>query len=505
MRHPGVASLAPTLRMLADRGHDVRLAYSYVRRGESVQTVQELVDSSSNITTVKLPPTTDVGWVEVAERFRRAGNYLRFLEPPFRDAPKLRRRAENSAPPLAVRVARVFAAVGPPGVSILHRIVEAVERCLLPPQEIERFLREQRPDILLVAHVLAFDGGESDYVRAARRIGIRTVFPIRGWDNLTNKGLIRDAPDLVLVWNDLQAREARELHGVPDGQISITGAPKCDPLFDWRPRWSREEFCRVVGLRPDRPIVLYVGSSPFIAKREVAFVSRWIAGLRAHGGILAEAGILVRPHPLNGAQWFAATLDGSQVSIWPRAGEPPRDDVSRDNYFDSIHHAAAVVGINTTAQIESAVLGRPVHTLLAKEFRKTQEGTLHFRHLRADDYGHVIVGRTLEEHALQLEASLRGDFDSSRDERFLRRFVRPLGLDVVATNVLVDEVEALAARPAPAPRSGPLLAPLVRLVLRPAVGRAARARMRRERRRGEKRVQRGHPSASPPGGGPASP
>src|SRR4029450_13806096 len=95
--------------------------------------------------------------------------------------------------------------------------------CLLPPEEIEAFLSEQRPDGRPVAHLLAFDGGEADYLRAARKLGIRTAFPIRGWDNLTNKGLIRDAPDLVLAWNDLQAQEARELHGVPKDRIRITG------------------------------------------------------------------------------------------------------------------------------------------------------------------------------------------------------------------------------------------------------------------------------------------
>jgi hypothetical protein len=498
MRHPGVASLAPSLRMLAEGGHHIRLGHMRVRRDESLATVQELEDAYPNITTVELPTTTSLGWAEIAESLRRTGNYLRFLEPPFRDAPKLRKRAQAYAPPRAVRIAGVFAAAGPIGVSVLGGIVETVERCILPPEEVEGFLREQRPDVLIVSHLLALDGGESDYVRAARKLGIRTVFPIRGWDNLTNKGLIRDAPDRVLVWNDLQGREAHELHGVPDGQIRITGAPKCDALFAWHPRRSREEFCRVVGLRSDRPIVLYVGSSPFIAKHEVAFVTEWIADLRARGGELGEAGILVRPHPLNGAQWVSATLDGEQVSVWPRAGESPRDDASRDNYFDSIHHAAAVVGINTTAQIESAILGRPVHTLLAKKFRKTQEGTLHFRHLRAEGYGHVIVGRTPEEHVLQLEASLRGEFDRSRDERFLRRFVRPLGLDVVASTVVVDEIEALAASPAPAPRSGPLLAPLVRLALRPAVGRAARTRARRERRRIEKQEAREQAAAELP-------
>ena len=121
------------------------------------------------------------------------------------------------------------------------------------------------------------------------------------------------------------------------------------------------------------------------------------------------------------------------MRVWPRFGESPHDDTSRRDFFDSIYHASAVVGINTTAQIESAIVGRPVHTILAEEFSETQQGTLHFRYLEADEFGLLHVGRTWDEHAAQLEASLRGEGDDGRNERFLRRFVRPLGLDRPAT------------------------------------------------------------------------
>ena len=298
----------------------------------------------------------------------------------------------SGTPPFGRTLGRAAGALGPPGVALARRGLEVAERSLEPPPEVVAFLREEQPDVLLVAHVVLLDGGEADYLRAARRLGIRTAFPVRGWDNLTNKGLMRDAPDLVLVWNEVQAQEARELHAIPHENIRVTGSPKCDPLFDWTSRRSREEFCRQVGLDPAAPFVLYVGSSPFVAPREVGFVRRWIAALRAHGGVLAEAGILVRPHPRNAKQWADATLDEPQVAVWPKGGETPQDDASRDNYYDSIHHAAAVVGINTTAQIESAILGRPVHTVLDHEFERTQQGTLHFDYLKDDDYGHLIVG-----------------------------------------------------------------------------------------------------------------
>jgi hypothetical protein len=489
MRHPGVASLAPTLRLLSERGHHVRIAYAKVRGEGSAHPLSAVLDECPGVTAIELPQVDESsGWPELARRLRLAGNYLRYLEPPFRNAPKLRSRAAKDAPPLARRIGKVASRLGPGGVAFARRGVESVERCVEPSGEIVGFLREQSPDVLLVAHVLILNGGEADYLRAAARLGVRTAFPVRGWDNLTNKGLIRDAPDRLLVWNDLQAREAEVLHGIPRERIRITGSPKCDPLFAWTPRRSREEFCALAGLRPDRPIVLYVGSSPFVAPKEVGFVQSWIAALRAHGGLLEDAGILVRPHPLNGAQWEEATLDEPQVTIWPRAGEAPNTDASRDNYFDSIHHAGAVVGINTTAQIESAILGRPVHTVLAEEFRKTQGGTLHFEHLRDEEYGHVLVTDTLEAHAAQLEASLRGEIDPERDQRFLRRFVRPLGLDVVATGVVVDEIEELARQPAPAPLGGPALGPVVRRVLAPFAARAARDRARRKEARRRKAV-----------------
>src|SRR3712207_6916201 len=48
------------------------------------------------------------------------------------------------------------------------------------------------------------------------------------------------------------------------------------------------------------------------------------------------------------------------------------------SFYDSLHHAAAVVGVNTTAMIEAAIVGRPVLTVLDDAFALTQRGTLHF-------------------------------------------------------------------------------------------------------------------------------
>ncbi|HZQ64029.1 MAG TPA: hypothetical protein VFA66_02225, partial [Gaiellaceae bacterium] len=366
MEHPGVGSMLPALELLHERGHRLELAYQALKSVESHREIESFAEECPGATFHELPPIARTGRAALASWLRRSIDYLRYLEPRYQDATKLRQRAKRKAPKAMHRIARIARLGGGPGVAALSRLLQAVERSMPPAPEVVRFLEEHRPDVLFPTHLLSIGTPHADYLRAAKRLGIRTAFPVRGWDNLTNKGLLRDAPDQVLLWNDLQAKEAVELHRIPPENITVVGAALCDDWFDWSASRSREEFCREVGLRADRPIVLYVCSSGFVARDEVSFVRDWIRKLRAHGEPFADVGFLVRPHPLNAAQWADADLGDPHATVWPRFGEAPHDEVSRRNFFDSIFHAAAVVGINTTAQIESAIVGRPVHTVLAE-------------------------------------------------------------------------------------------------------------------------------------------
>ena len=472
MEHSGIGPLVPALRLLHERGHEIHLAARRVKTGHSQKELEALADECPRITYWPLPRHS-TPWTRVARSFRYGIDYLRYLEPRYREARKLRARAEARSPRAVRLLGRIMSSAGSRGVVALSRSLQAVERSIPPPPGHARFLVDTAPDVVLITPLVDLGSRQADWLRAAKRLGIRTAYPVFSWDNLTNKGLLRDLPDRVLVWNDLQEREAVELHRVPPERIRVTGAPVCDPWFEWEPSRSREAFCGEVGLRADRPIVLYVCSSQFVAPDEATFVRSWIERLRGRVGVLADAGILIRPYPDTSRRWLEAMIEGPQVRVWPRSGEAPHDAASRRNYFDSIFHAAAVMGINTTAQIESAIVGRPVHTLLAPEFRETQEGTLHFQYLEADEFGLLFVGRDFEEHAAQLEASLRGRVDG-RNDRFVRRFVRPLGSARPARELVAEAIEELGAAPAPVPDRGPRIGPVVRAALTPLVTVTAR-------------------------------
>src|SRR5207248_1028139 len=173
------------------------------------------------------------------------------------------------------------------------------------------------------------------------------------------------------------------------------------------------------------------------------FVLKWIQALRSSGSErLRNAPILVRPHPSRLAEWQDVDLSGSNAVLW---GGNPIDAQSRADYFDSLYHSAAVVGLNTSAFIEAGIAQRPVLAILPSEFGASQKGTLHFRYLI--EGGLLTTSRSLEEHEAQLARMLEGPPASviKRQQEFVRAFVRPHGLEISSTAVMADALESLAA------------------------------------------------------------
>ena len=243
------------------------------------------------------------------------------------------------------------------------------------------------------------------------------------------------------------------MHGIPPDRVVLTGAQRFDDWFDRRPSTSADEFRRKVGLNAERPFVLYLCSSPFIAPNEVEFVCRWLAAVRAK---LPHVGVLVRPHPQNGAQWQDVDLGDANAVVWPPVGQQPDAGDARAGYFDSLAHSACIVGINTSGLIEAGIVGKAVLTVTDPAFAGTQEGTLHFHYLRWENGGLLHVALDLDEHVSQLEEALRqGEEDARHVRDFVQRFTRPFGLDQAAAPLVAQGIEELGrmgalARPRPA-------------------------------------------------------
>jgi hypothetical protein len=460
------------IRSLSARGHAVHLA---VERDETSggstggrPLVEELA-TLPGVTFGEAPVRADDEWGWVASRLRLGLDYLRYQHRLFDDAPKLRARARERTPgafaALGDGIRRAARPLRVPAAALIRR----AERAVPDDGAIRAFLEERRPDLVLLTPLIDLGSSQIDYLRAARAMGIPTALCVWSWDHLSSKALIREWPDRVFVWNDTQKREATRLHRVPARRIVVTGAQCFDQWFGRAPSRDRATFCRPLGLPGDRPFLLYVCSALFQGSPpEAPFVLDWIARVRASAlPALASAPILVRPHPGRAGEWDGVDVARfGHVAVW---GGNPMDTATRNDYFDSLYHSAAVAGLNTSAFIEAGIVGRPVHTILLPEFHDNQMGTVHFRYLLEAGGGLLNVASSWDEHLRQLGASLRGVGAAATP--FVQAFVRPRGIDVAATPVFVQEVEAMRGlRPEPA--AADPLAPLWRR----ALARAARTR-----------------------------
>jgi hypothetical protein len=444
MHYPGyLRYFDSVIRSLAARGHHIDLVFD--NPDKQSEGTEALADMGSAVEVLGRMPIRGDVWAFVARAVRGTIDYARYLHPDFADTPYLRDRMRTALPPLFASLGRRQTSTAG-FVKRINGLLAVCERAIPSSSVIERLIAVRRPDAVLVTPLVTDRSPQVDVIKSAHALGIPAAVCIASWDHLTTKGLIRVQPDLVSVWNEEQKKEALAYHGVRPDSLVVTGAQPFDRWFERRPT-PRAEFCQKIGLPADRPFVIFVGSTASISApdAELQFVRRWIETLRAVPA-LSDVSILVRPHPFNSRHWSDADVaDIPNVAVYPHWANPV-NEADRQDYFDSLYHSEAVIGINTTAMIEAAIVGRTVHTVLAEEFKDTQGGTLHFRYLLAENGGFLRVAASLPEHARQVAETLASpDIGREACARFVRTFVRPRGLEVPSTPMLVETLERLAA------------------------------------------------------------
>jgi hypothetical protein len=463
MRHAGaVRNFNSTIRELAARGHAMHLSFGMRDKMDEGKLLFELTEAYPNITYTEAPRKTPLRfWLTLARAVRLTVDYVRYLEPEFKDTPKLSERARTRVPGVAVKLME-FVGRAALGRRLMTRALLFIERAIPADHWSIDQIRREDPDVVLVSPLVDIGSDQLDVLKAAKALGLPTALCVHSWDNLTTKGLIRIQPDRVFVWNEGQREEAVRMHGSRSEDVVVTGAPVYDQWFDRSPSTTRREFCAKVGLRPDQPFFLYLCSSPFIAPNEIDFIVEWVHAVRsAPDPRLREVGLLIRPHPQNLQPWQRFDSDHVEnITIWPRGGGNPVDTKRKNDYYDSLYHSVAAVGINTSAQIEAGVVGRPVYTVRSTEHAATQEGTLHFNYLLSFGGGLVHDAGSFDEHVAQLATALdRTEADAEKLRRFVEAFVRPNGLTVAATPILADGIEAvgrIGKRPPPRATLGEL-------------------------------------------------
>ena len=450
LHHAYYRNFESVVRELAARGHSVHLTADEPENLGGRELAERLAAEYPSITWGQLPSLEAEPWFDAARRMRESLDYVRVLDRRYPD--KLRLRTEE-------RTARIVRGLThlPGGASVALGALTAFERALPVSDALRAYLERERPDLVVLTSLTYSRSQQLDVLRAARSLRIPVAAAIMSWDHLSSKALVHVVPDVVIVWNDVQRQEAVEMHGLPVERIVSTGAQCYDQWFGRTPARDRETFCRSVGLRPDRPFVLWVHSalSPTPVPPEPVLVQRWIEALRASTDPrLRDLAVLVRGHPERMKEW--AGIDLSRYDNVAFHGGNPIDAGRKDDYCDSLFYS-----------LEAAIVGRPVMTMTLPEYRQHQEEMIHFRYLRTVAGGVLHTAPDLPAHLAQLaEAVTRSERDD-RNLRFVGAFIRPAGLDVPATPAFIQALEQAAQLKASAPVAAPWYqGPLVALAAR---------------------------------------
>lgn len=439
-------NLDTVVDQLARRGHEIYLG---AERKDSSFGGQPIVDrltsAYANVTSGRIA-MRDPESLFLASKIRFAIDYLRYLEPTYGPSSGLWLRARERTPTGMVRLSRSALLAWRPVRRLLIRALDRVDHAVPASPDIERFLDEHQPDLVVVTPLIGLvASSQIDLLRSAVQRGISTAVMVWSWDHLSSKALIRDVPDALFVWNDVQKREAMDMHGIPDARIHVTGAQVCDRWFGRVPTRSRAQFVRDAGLADERPYVMWTGSALLPGTPpEPGIFMRWASHLRqSHDPHVRDVAILLRPHPSRIGEW--SSNEWRSVGNVVMFGGPPVDDQGREDYFDSLYYSAAVVGITTTAFLDAAVVGRPVMSFYADDLVPEHEASLHFQYLVDAERGLLTMANSLEEHARQLASAIAGPPPDMlvRQRRFVHHFIRPRGMDVPATSIVVDTLERL--------------------------------------------------------------
>lgn len=327
-----------------------------------------------------------------------------------------------------------------------RRALAATEDLIPVHRRIRRDIQALRPDVVVCSPANRHVSAEVEYLKAARALGIPTVLPVFSWDNLSTKSLIRVAPDLLLAWNAVHAREAVTIHGIPPERIAVTGAPFFDKWFP-PDQWSgtpRVDYVASVGLDPSRPYLLYLGSSGQIAPDETAVVKALLRLLRqASDSRVRAMQVLVRPHPANTRAW--TRLRDPDVHVCTHGRLLPDDQPTQQEFVNAIRHSVLAVGVNTSAMIDAVILGHPVAALVLDQYQSTQADVSHFQSLRAAGCLHDVADLS---ELLTLLAGL-DDVEAPRRQRaeaFVAQLIRPRGLVRPAGEVAAWCIERAGTR-----------------------------------------------------------
>lgn len=233
------------------------------------------------------------------------------------------------------------------------------------PQKTVHWLSELAPAAVIAMN--PFLESQMATVAAAKRLNIPVIAFITSWDNITTKPRMIYEYEGYIAWSEQMKRELHQFYPQSRGsRIAIIGAPQFDVFFRPEYRLTREEFCGLYGLEPDRPIILYCLGSPNLIREDHGAL-QYLEQARRHP-TLSKTQTIIRAHPGH-LESKLTEFDKIRASFpevvvqgpgkhWERF--PFQGEQAVIEWVNTIRHADVVINLASTMTVDAAIFDKPV-------------------------------------------------------------------------------------------------------------------------------------------------
>ena len=277
---------------------------------------------------------------------------------------RLRKQRETPPRERAIRAAAKL--LSPFGVEQwLERKLEATLIDRASPVATIDWLRKVNPAAVLAMY--PFLEQQMVTIAAARKLGVPTAAFITSWDNITTKARLIYQYDAYIVWSEWMKRELHEFYPQSRNRpVTIVGAPQYDVFFQPEFQVSRNDFLKIYGLDPARPVILYSLGSPNMIREDYGALA-FLEKAAVHPS-LSRAQVIIRAHPghlekgLTELEKIRARFPQAVIQSphkhWRKF--PFQGEEAIVEWVNSLRHADVVINLASTMAVDAAIFDRPV-------------------------------------------------------------------------------------------------------------------------------------------------
>ena len=240
---------------------------------------------------------------------------------------------------------------------------------------------------------------EIEYLRIAKKLNIKSSAIIRSWDVLTTKSIFRYKPDLIFCWNEFHKDSLNKLHSIKNN-IHKSGSLFFEKWF------NKPQSLTINNTSKDQ--IIYFGSSEKIVRNLDAEIvinfNKLLQNYNKKTGKKFQ--IIFRPHPANNLSTKKIKESGIKVDPEDINNLPVKKD-DQINFINSLKKCFFTIGINTSAMVDSIILGTPTIALIVKNENIIQYQSAHFRHIVDENI--IYKHNTLEEDLENLFTQIKQD------------------------------------------------------------------------------------------------